>query len=139
MAIQQALKISSDAIYAMAGVGDGQSSKVTVSRVITTVAPPLNDVIQSALIQKGSMITDVTVVHSGLGASGAFEVGYGGDTDYFVVAAAAVTGGVVRMSAATAQPLALTENDTVDVRITGLGATAAVTITIIVTYVPLNN
>ena len=139
MAIQQALKSSSAALYAMAGVGDGQSSKVTVSRLVTTVAPPLNDVIQSALIQAGSMITDVTVVHSGLGASGAFEVGYGADTDYFTAAAAAVTGGVVRMSAATAQPLILTENDTVDVRITGLGATAAVTFSIIVTYVPLNN
>jgi len=139
MAIIQATKTSSAALYAMAGVGDGQSSKVTVSRVITTVAPPLNDVIQSALIQAGSMITDVTVVHSGLGASGAFEVGYGGDTDYFVVAAAQTAAGVVRMSAGTAQPLILTENDTVDVRITGLGATAAVTLSIIVTYVPLNN
>lgn len=139
MAIIQAVKSSSNALYAMAGVGDGQSSKVTVSRVVTTAAPASGDIIKSALIQAGSMITDVTVVHSGFGTAGAFEVGYDDDTDYFVTAAAAVTGGVVRMSAPTAQPLVFTQNDTIDVRITGTGATAAVTVSIIVTYVPLNN
>jgi len=139
MANLQAIKTSSAAINAMAGVGDGQSSKVTVSRYISTTAPASGDIILSAPIQAGSMITDVTVVHSGFGASGAFEVGYGDDTDYFAVAAAAVTGGVVRMSAPTAQPLVLLTNDSIDVRMTGTGATAAVTISIIVTYVPLNN
>lgn len=139
MAILQATKASSAALYAMPGVGDGQSSKVTVSQFTSTVAPGLNDVIQSSLIQAGSMITDVTVWHSGLGTAGAIAVGYGGDPDYFVTAVASVTGAVIRMNAITARPLLLTENDTVDVTVTTAGATAAVTFVITVTYVPLNN
>jgi hypothetical protein len=137
MAILQATKVSSQTEQ-MPGVGDGQSAKVLASTYVSTAAPASGDIIQSGLIQAGSVITDVTVVHSGFGASGAFEVGYGGDTDYFVAAAASVTGGVVRMSAATAQPLVLSTNDTVDIRMTGTGATAAVTITIIVTFLPRN-
>lgn len=136
MAIQQATKLSTT--EQMPGVGDGQSSKVIASTYTSTVAPPLNEIIQSGLIQAGSTILDVWVIHSGMGAAGAFEVGYGLDTDYFAVAAAAVTGGVVRMSAPTAQPLVLTTNDTVDVRVTAAGATAGVTITIVVHFLPRN-
>lgn len=137
MAILQATKVSSQTEQ-MPGVGPGQSVKVMASVFTSTTAPASGDIIQSGLIQAGSVITDVTVVQSGFGASGAFEVGYGGDTDYFAVAAAATTGGVVRMSAPTAQPLVLSINDTVDVRMTGTGATAAVTIAIIVTFLPRN-
>lgn len=137
MATLQALKVSSTTEQ-MPGVGDGQSCKAAASSYTSTTAPAANDVIQGPLIQAGSTILDVTVVHSGLGAAGAFEVGYGGDTDYFAVAAAAVAGGVVRASAPTAQPLVLATNDTVDVRITGTGATAAVTVTIIVWFLPRN-
>lgn len=137
MATLQALKVSSTTEQ-MPGIGDGQSAKMAASQIVTTAAPASGDVIQGPLLQAGSVVLDVTVVHSGFGASGAFEVGYGVDTDYFAVAAAAVTGGVVRTSAATAQPLVLATNDTIDVRMTGTGATAAVTITIIVTFLPRN-
>jgi hypothetical protein len=137
MAILQTTKVTSSTEQ-MPGIGDGQSSKCIAGTFTSTVAPPLNDIIQSPLIQAGSIITDVWVVHSGLGAGGTFEVGYGGDTDYFVVSASQATGGVVRMSAVTAQPLVLTANDTVDVRITAAGATAAVTVTIIVHFLPRN-
>lgn len=137
MAILQATKVSSSTEQ-MPGVGDGQSCKAAASSYTSTAAPASGDVIQGPLIQAGSVILDVTVVHSGFGAAGAFEVGYGGDTDYFAAAAASVTAGVVRASAGTAQPLVLATNDTVDVRMTGTGATAAVTVTIIVWFLPRN-
>jgi hypothetical protein len=137
MATLQATKVSSQTEQ-MPGIGDGQSSKVMASSYAFTAAPASGDVLQSGLIQAGSVITDVTVVHTGLGAAGAFEVGYGGDTDYFVVAGAQTTAAVVRMSAGTAQPLVLSINDTVDVRFTGTGATATGTVTIIVTFLPRN-
>jgi len=118
----------------MPGVGDGQSCKMVASTYSWTVAPSANDVIQSALIQSGSVITDVVIVHSGLGASGTFRVGYGLDDDYFVVSASQATAGVVRMSAATALPLVLTANDTVDVTVNVAGASATGTIAIIVYF-----
>lgn len=137
MAILQALKISS-ATEQMPGVGPGQSAKFAASQITTTAAPAAGDVIQGALIQAGSVILDVIVIQSGGGAAAAFEVGYGGDTDYWAVAAASVTGGVTRASAPTAQPLILATNDTMDVRITGTGATAVVTFTIIAIFLPRN-
>jgi len=137
MAILQASKVSSGTEQ-MPGVGDGQSVKCVASSYTFATAPASGDVIQSALIQSGSVIVDVTVVQSGLGTSGAFEIGYGLDTDYFSAAAAGVTGGVRRADAATARPLTLTTNDTVDVRVTAAGATAAGTVDIIVYFLPRN-
>lgn len=137
MATFQATKASSGTEQ-MPGVGDGQSAKVAASSYTWAAAPASGDVVQGPLIQAGSVITDVMVVHTGFGASGAFEVGYGVDTDYFTVAAAAVAGGVVRSSAATALPLVLTTNDTIDVRMTGTGASASGTVSIIVTFLPRN-
>lgn len=137
MAILQALKVSSSTEQ-MPGVGDGQSLKCAASSFTSTAAPAANDIIQGSLIQAGSTIVDVVVVQSGGGAAAAFEVGYGGDTDYWAVAAASVTGGVVRASAPTAQPLILATNDTMDVRITGTGATAVVTYTILTYFLPRN-
>jgi uncharacterized membrane protein YeiH len=137
MAILQALKVSSTT-EAMAGVGPGQSAKYAASQIVTTVAPSLNDVIQGSLIQAGSVILDVIVIQSGMGASGAFSVGYGGNTAYWSAAAAGVTGGVRRADSAVAQPLVLTTNDTMDITITAAGATAAVTFTIITIFLPRN-
>jgi len=137
MAILQALKVSSSTEQ-MPGVGDGQSAKVAASSYTWATAPASGDVIQGPLIQAGSVITDVMVVHTGFGASGAFSVGHGADPDYFTAAAAATSGGVVRSSAATALPLILTANDTVDVAITGTGASASGTVSIIVTFLPRN-
>ncbi len=137
MAILQATKVSSGTEQ-MPGIGDGQSAKCMASTYTFSAAPASGDVIQSGLIQSGSVIVDVMVVQSGLGASGAFEIGYGGDTDYFSAAAAAVTTGVRRADAGTARPLTLTANDTVDVRLTGTGTTAAGTVDIIVWFLPRN-
>lgn len=136
MATLQALKVSSTTEQ-MPGIGDGQSAKVMASVYSWTAAPGAGDVIQSALIQAGSTITDVVVVHSGLGASGTFRVGYGVDDDYFVTVASQATGGVVRMSAATALPLTLTQNDTVDVLVNVAGASATGSIAIIVYFTPV--
>lgn len=137
MAIQQATKVSSTTEQ-MPGVGDGQSLKCAAASYTYSVAAPLNEIIQGSLIQAGSVVIDVVVVHSGLGTAGAFEVGYGGDTDYWSVAAAAVTGGVVRASAPTAFPLVLATNDTMDVRVTAAGANATGTITILTYFLPRN-
>lgn len=139
MAILQASKTSSTALLAMPGVGDGQSAKVTSSAYTFASAPALGDIIQSSLIQSGSVVTDVTVVLSGFGTGSTVEVGYGDDTDYFIVSTSGVAGGVLRMSAATARPLVLVTNDTIDVKINAAGATAAGTVDIIVTYLPRNN
>lgn len=138
MATINATKVSSGALTAMPGVGDGQSAKVVASRYDWSVAPAAGDIIQSPLIQAGSVITDVKVVHTGLGASGTFEVGYGDDTDYFVVSASQATGGVVRDSAPTAMPLVLAANDSIDVKINAAGASASGSIAIIVTFLPRN-
>lgn len=136
MAILQAIKVSTT--EQMPGVGDGQSAKALISRYDWTTAPALGDIIQGALNQAGSTLYDVMVVHTGLGTAGAFEVGYGGDTDYFSVAAAAVAGGVRRADAATAAPLVLATNDTVDVRVTAAGANATGSIWIIAFAIPRN-
>lgn len=135
MATLQALKVSSGTEQ-MPGVGDGQSAKTVASVYNWTTAPQTGDVIQSALIQSGSTIVDVWVVHSGLGTSGTFRVGYGLDDDYFVVSGAQATGGVVRSSASTALPLTLTANDTVDVTVNATGANATGSIAIMVQFLP---
>ena len=137
MAILQALKVSSSTEQ-MPGIGDGQSLKCAASVYTWAAAPAAADVIQSALIQAGSVITDVVVVHSGLGTSGTFRVGYGLDDDYFVVSGAQATGGVVRMSAITALPLTLLTNDTVDVTVNAQGANATGSIAIYVYFLPRN-
>lgn len=136
MAILQALKVNG-ITEQMPGVGDGQSLKCVASTYSWTAAPAAADVIQSALIQQGCTIVDVVVVHSGLGTSGTFRVGYGLDDDYFVVSGAQATAGVVRSSAATAFPLVLTANDTVDVVVNAQGASATGSISIIVYFLPV--
>lgn len=138
MATLQTTKTTSTANNALPGIGDGQGLKCIAGSYTWAAAPASGDVIKSPSIPKGAVIVDVAVSHTGFGASGAFEVGYGGDTDYFATAAAAVAGGVVRKSAATAQPLALTESDTVDVLMTGTGAAAAGTVSIEVYFLPVN-
>lgn len=137
MATLQALKVGG-ITEQMPGIGYGQTVKAIVSQYTWAAAPGVNDVIQSGLIQSGSVILDVMVVHSGLGTAGTFRVGYGDDDDYFVTSGAQATAGVVRSSAATALPLVLTKNDTVDVKINAAGASATGTISIVV-YVLARN
>lgn len=136
MATLQASKVSSGTEQ-MPGIGDGQSCKCMASTYAWTAAPASGDVIQSALIQSGSVIVDVVVTHSGFGAAGAFSVGYGGGTAYHMAAAAAVGAGVARMSVGNI-PLVLTTNDTIDVVMTGTGASATGNVTILVYFLPRN-
>lgn len=144
MAILQATKVSS-ATEQMPGIGDGQSLKCIASTFAVTAgtALALNDVIQSSLIQAGSVIVDVTVIVSDLdtGTAVVLDVGYGVDPDYFVVASTiGQTGGMVRASAVTARPLTLTTNDTVDVLVKTAATTPATTFTvdILVYFMPKN-
>lgn len=118
----------------MPGVGFGQSLKAVVGTYTFSAAVPIGTVIEGPLIQKGSTIVDVMVVANG-GGSATFNVGYGGDVDYF---AAAGAGPVVRSSAATAVPLKLLTNDTVDVVTAGAVTGAAGSITIIAYVLTLN-
>jgi len=140
-----ATKVSSAALLAMPGVGDGQSAKVVAATYTVTAGAALviNDLIQSPMIQAGSVITDVMVVVDDLDTSTGItlDVGYGVDPDYFVAASTiGQTGGVVRASAATAHPLVLTTNDTIDVLVKAAPTTGTTTyrISIIVTFTPLN-
>lgn len=102
---------------AIAGNGDGQSAKVMICEYPWTTALLLNDLIQSPPLPKGAVVTDVSITTSSMGAAAVtLDVGYGGDPDYFIAASTiGVAGGVARASAATAKPLVLTENDTIDV------------------------
>lgn len=136
MAILQALKVSSGTEQ-MPGIGDGQSAKTVASSYVFAAAPANADVIQSALIQAGSVITDVQVILSGFGTSSSISVGYGGDTAYFNAASSGVAAQVLRKAVGNI-PLVLATNDTVDVTIIAAGATATGTVTIVVNFLPRN-
>jgi hypothetical protein len=140
----QATKVSSSTEQ-MPGIGDGQSLKCASSTYTITAALVANDVIQGPLIQAGSVIVDVMVVVSDLDTGGSpaltLDVGYGTDPDYFAVAATTgQTGGVIRASAATALPLVLATNDTIDAKVATGPATGATsgTVTITVFFLPRN-
>ena len=71
----------------------------------------------------------------------ALDVGTGDDVQHFIAASTvAQAGGVARASAATAQPLTLTQDDTVDVNVRAAPATGAVTgtVTLHVFFLPPN-
>lgn len=142
----QAIKVSSSTEQ-MPGIGDGQGLKCVSSTydLSTGAAFVINDVVQSALIQSGSVVVDVMVVVTDLDSSTGItlDVGYGVDPDYFVAASTVgQAGGVVRASALTAKPLVLTTNDTIDVLVhaaaTGTAATTG-TVTITVFFLARNS
>jgi hypothetical protein len=138
----QASKVSSTTEQ-MPGVGNGQSMKCASSTYTGTAALVINDVIQGPLIQSGSVIVDVMVVVADLDSVTGItlDVGYGVDPDYFVQASTTgQTGGVIRATAATALPLVLTTNDTVDVLVKAAPTTGttAFTVTITVFFLPRN-
>ena len=133
------------AANAVPGIGDGHGLKAVVGVYSLAAALVINDVIQSPTIPKGATIIDVIVVSTDVDTNGSpavtYDVGYGVDPDYFVQASTiGQTGGVVRASAATAKPLTLTENDTVDVLVKAAPATGATsgTISIAVIFLPPN-
>jgi hypothetical protein len=137
MAILNATKVTSAATLAMPGVGDGQSGKIVSATYTFATAPAAADVIQSPMIQAGSVITDVTVSTTGFGASSTYSVGYTGLPAYFSALATGVAAGVRRMDSGN-PPVVLPANDTVDVTIGAAGATAAGTVTITVAFTPQN-
>lgn len=145
MTILQATKVSSAAQLAMPGVGEGQSLKCISSVYTLAAALALGDIIQSALIPAGALIVDVMVVVTDMDSSTGIllDVGYGVSANYFVAASATgQTGGVIRAAAATALPLLLTTNDTVDVKVnTAATGTAATTgsVAITVFFLPKNS
>lgn len=138
MATYQAVKVSSTTEQ-MPGVGDGQSAKVAASNFVFATAPATNDIIQGPLIQIGSVITDITVVTTGFGTASVISVGtpVAGAT-YFINNQSGVAAGVIRMSAATALPYVVTTNERPMITINTAGATAAGTVSLIVTFLPRN-
>lgn len=130
---------------AAAGVAvfEGQSYAVVCVPATLTVAtnPTGADVVQMVKLPKGAIVIDVMAVASDMDTSGSptltFSVGYGDDTDYFIsVSTVAQAGGVVRPTLATARPLTLTGEDTIDILWGTTAATfAAGTIDLMVYYV----
>lgn len=129
-------------LAAMAGVGDGQSMKAMAFSYTWSAAFLINDVIQSPLIQKGSVVLDVMICTDTMGAAAVtLDVGYGVTTGYFIAASTiGVAGGVARASATTAKPLLLTTNDTIDILIKAAPTTPTTsgTISCVVFYMPAN-
>lgn len=125
--------------YSIAGIGDGQSPKIMVCEYAWTAALVINDLIKSPPLPKGAVVTDVMITTSSMGAAAVtLDVGYGTDPDYFIAASTiGVAGGVARASAATAKPLILVENDTIDVliKVAPTTPTTSGSISLVVNYV----
>ena len=124
---------------AIAGNGDGQSAKIMVCEYAWTTALLLNDLIQSPPLPKGAVVIDVSITTSSMGAAAVtLDVGYGTDPDYFIAASTiGVAGGVARATAATAKPLVLADNDTIDVliKVAPTTPTSTGSISLVVSYV----
>ncbi|WP_333986718.1 hypothetical protein [Burkholderia cepacia] len=127
------------------GLGEASNLKCATAQYMLTAALALNDVLQGPLLSKGSTVVDVMLVTSDLDTNGAptitLDVGTGDDVQHFIAASTvAQAGGVARASAATAQPLTLTQDDTVDVNVRAAPATGATTgtVTLHVFFLPPN-
>lgn len=127
----------------MTGVGDAKSLKCATVSYSLAAALALNDVLQGPMLQAGSTVVDVTLVTTDLDTNGTptitLDVGYGADPDYFIAASTVgQAGGIARASAATAQPLTLDSNDTIDVTVHAAPATGATTgtVTLSVFFLP---
>ena len=129
MPTYQALKVTSGTEQ-MPGVGDGQSAKCMASTYNFTAAPVAADVVKSALIQAGSVITDVVVISS---TGGTMQAGIAATPAYFISALTAQ--GVARLNVANA-PYLVAANGTVDVTLAGGGGVGFVTV--IVYFLPRN-
>lgn len=120
--------------------GRGNQLSVVHNQISLTGNVTANDIVEAVRLPKNAVVTDVMVVASDMDTSAtptlAFSVGYGTDDGYFIVATTiGQSGGVVRANAATAKPLVLTEEDTIDIKWTTAAATFANgTIDLIVTY-----
>lgn len=133
------------AANAVPGIGDGHGVKAVVGIFTLTAALALNDLILSPIVPKGATVFDVIVAVTDLDTGGSpsitLDVGYGADPDYFIAASTVgQAGGVARASAATAKPLVLDANDTIDVLVKAAPATGATsgTVSITVLFLPPN-
>ena len=98
----------------------------------------VNDIIEMVRVPKNATVVDVILVTDDLDSDGTpaitLDVGYGGNYDYFIAASTVgQAGGVARMAAATAFPLTLTEEDTIDVHVDtapDAGGTGTITLTV---------
>ncbi|MBC8642127.1 hypothetical protein IAG25_35570 [Caballeronia sp. EK] len=127
------------------GPGDAKGLKCAVFTYALAGALVINDMLQSPMFDEGTTIVDVTVVTPDLDSSGSpavtLDVGYGVDPDYFIAASTVgQAGGVARASAATALPLTLTADDTIDIVVKAAPATSATsgTISLAVYFLPPN-
>jgi hypothetical protein len=130
---------------AMTGVGDAKSLKCATVSYTLAAALALNDVLQGPKLQAGSTIVDVSLVTTDLDTGGSpaitLDVGTGDSPQYFIAASTiGQAGGLARASAATAQPLTLAKDDTVDVVVHAAPATGATTgtVTLSVFFLPAN-
>jgi hypothetical protein len=130
---------------AVSGVGDAKALKCAVVTFSLGAALALNDVLTGPKIGKNSTILDVVLTTTDLDTNGTptitLDVGYSGDADYFIAASTVgQAGGLARASAATAQPLTLTADDTVNIGVKAGPATGATTgtVTLAVFFLPPN-
>ena len=122
---------------------EGMGYNVVCKPVTLTVsaAPVAADVVQLLKVPKGAIITDVMVVASDMDTGATplltFSIGYGSSTAYWIsTSTVGQTGGIARPTAATARPLTMTDEDTIDLLWVAAAATfAAGTVDLMVTYV----
>jgi hypothetical protein len=127
---------------AMPGAGDAAGLKCKTMRITLAAALALNDVLIGPKLAEGSTVVDVIAVASDLDSNAAptitLDVGYGGSPAYFIAASTiGQAGGLARASAATAKPLTLSADDTIDVTVHAAPATGqAGTIDLTVFFLP---
>lgn len=116
----------------------GESASIVSTYEVGT-ALVVDDIIQMVKVPRDCTVTDVILVVDDLdsGTTITLDVGYGGNDDYFVVAnTVGQAGGLIRSGAATAFPLELSANDTIDVHVDTAPTGGGVgTVTIVVDYV----
>lgn len=127
------------------GVGESKALKCVTGQFTLAAALALNDVLQSPVLSAGSTIVDVMLVTSDLDSNGTplitLGVGPGtAPTQFIAASTVGQAGGVARANAVTAQPLTLTQDDTIDVTVSAAPATGATTgtVTLHVFFLPPN-
>ena len=124
--------------YNLSQHSTGIATTVTSTYEVAT-ALVINDVIQMVKVPKNSTIIDCILVTDDLdtGTTIVLDVGYGTNDDYFILGSTVgQEGGLVRASAATAFPLVLTADDTVDLHVDTAPTGGGVgTVTLSVTYI----
>ena len=119
------------------GHGLGGSLKVVTETYEVSTALVINDVIEMVRVPKGAEVVDIILVTDDLdtGTALTLDVGTGDDVDYFIAASTVGrAGGVARASEATAHPLTLSAEDTIDVHVSAAptgGGTGTVSLTVL--------